>query len=84
MAMAFIIFEPTRVFAGAVEPLEHSVPILFVFFPLALISDSNGPLVHTLSIDLIILELAPVDATVWEDQLTLSALHALQKFTTVA
>ena len=82
--MSLVVLELATVLSGAVEPLEHTLSILLIVYPLSFVDDPSGPLVDANTADLILVKLSFVDSSIWEDQFTVPIFLASRKLSDVA
>ena len=83
-AMSLIIFELARVFTGTIKPLELAIAVLLVLDPVTIVFYATRPRVNTVAIDMIILKLASIYATIRTAQNTLTFFLPLNVLADVA
>ena len=78
LSMTLILLEVTLVLPGSVEPLQRALPMLLILQPVALILDPIWPHIHTIATDLILIEVAPVDTSIWAGKLSMAVLFTIE------
>ena len=78
LTMALIFFKVPLVLPGAIEPLQRSFPMLLIPQPVALILDPIWPHINTIATDLILIEVAPVDTSIWAGKLSMAVLFTIE------